>query len=137
MEIVVKDCGAGRFEVHSRDAVVAVDLLPGDGGASDGFRSAELLLGALGACTAGTMRVFAVNQKIEGFEGIDVTVNAETSKNPERLSKIDVDVTVKGRVSEQDLERLMRVGSRCKVHNTLHGDPIVNIQLMGESATVE
>jgi uncharacterized OsmC-like protein len=137
MEIVVKDRGAGRFEVHSRDAVVAVDLLPSDGGASDGFRSSELLLGALGACTAGTMRVFAVNQKIEGFEGIDVTVNAETSKSPERLSKIDVEITVKGSVSEADLERLLRVGSRCKVHNTLHGNPIVNIQLVGETAKVD
>ncbi|MBW4029249.1 MAG: hypothetical protein HIU57_01045 [Acidobacteria bacterium] len=130
MEVVVKDCGAGRFEVSARDAVVAVDLLPGDGGASDGFRSAELLLAALGACTAGTMRNFAVTQGIEGFEGIDIVVNGETAKSPERVAQIDVAIQVRGNMSESDLERLMRVGARCKVHNTLHNDPEVNIRLV-------
>lgn len=129
MEVVIKDCGAGRFEVRSRDAVAVVDLLPSDGGAGDGFRSAELLLGALGACTAGTMRNFAVNQKIEGFEGIDIVLNGETAKSPERVSVIDVEIRVKGNLSESDLERLMRVGARCKVHNTLHSDPEVNVRL--------
>ncbi len=133
MEVVVKDCGAGRFEIRTRDAVVAVDLLPSDGGASDGFRSAELLLAALGACTAGTMRSFAVNQAIEGFEGIDVVVNGETAKGPERVAQIDVDVQIRGNLSEADLERLMRVGSRCKVHNTLHNDPEVNMRLVSAS----
>ena len=130
MEVVVKDCGAGRFEIRTRDAVVAVDLLPSDGGPSDAFRSAELLLAALGACTAGTMRGFAVNQALEGFEGIDIVVNGETAKGPERVSRIDVDIQVRGNLSESDLERLMRVGARCKVHNTLHSDPEVNIRLV-------
>ncbi|MDE3139334.1 MAG: OsmC family protein [Acidobacteriota bacterium] len=114
--------------------MVAVDLLPNDGGASDGFRSAELLLAALGACTAGTVRSFAVNQSIEGFEGIDIIVNGETAKGPERVSQIDVDVHIRGDISESDLERLMRVGSRCKVHNTLHSDPEVNVRLVSPTS---
>ena len=137
MEVVIRDCGAGRFEVRSRDAMVAVDLLPSDGGASDGFRSAELLLAALGACTAGTMRSFAVNQALEGFEGIDVVVTGETAKGPERVTPIEVEVRVRGSLSESDLERLMRVGARCKVHNTLHNDPEISMRLVVSASQSE
>lgn len=134
MKIEIKDCGAGRFEVRARDAVLAVDLLPEDGGPSDGFRSAELLLGALGACTAGTMRAFAVKQGIEGFEGIDIIVNGETAKAPERVASLRLEVQIKGDLSEADRERLLRVGSHCKVHNTLHNEP--NIEMVAVNPTL-
>lgn len=135
MKVSVKDCGAGRFEIRARDAVVAVDLFPADGGAPDGFRSVELLLAGLGACTAGTMRTFATNQKIAGFEGIDVIVSAETAEHPERVARIDLELRVQGDVSEEDLARLMRVGGRCKVHNTLHSDPVVEMHI-GDPARI-
>ena len=137
MKIEVKDCGAGRFEVRARDAVLAVDLLPEDGGSLDGFRSAELLLGALGACTAGTMRAFAVNQGIAGFEGIDVVVNGETAKAPERVASLRLEVHIKGDISDADRERLLRVGSRCKVHNTLHNEPDIDMVAVDPSLALE
>ena len=137
MKIEVKDCGAGRFEVRARDAVLAVDLLPEDGGPSDGFRSAELLLGALGACTAGTMRAFAVKQGIEGFEGIDIIVNAETAKAPERVASLRLEVQIKGDLSEADRERLLRVGSHCKVHNTLHNEPDIEMVAVDQTLVLE
>ncbi len=137
MKVSVKDCGGGRFEIQARDAVVAVDLLPADGGAADGFRSVELLLAGLGACTAGTMRTFAMNQQMAGFEGIDVVLTAETAEHPERVARIDLELRVKGAVSEPDLARLMRVGGRCKVHNTLHSDPVVEMKVADPADVAE
>ncbi len=137
MKIEIKDCGAGRFEVRARDAVLAVDLLPEDGGPLDGFRSAELLLGALGACTAGTMRAFAVKQGIEGFEGIDIIVIGETAKAPERVASLRLEVQIKGEISEADRERLLRVGSKCKVHNTLHNEPDIEMVAVDHTLVLE
>jgi uncharacterized OsmC-like protein len=137
MRVVIRDCGAGRFEVRTRDAVLAVDLLPGDGGMPDGFRSAELLLGALGACTAGTMRAFAVRQEIQGFEGIDIIVTGEVAKQPERVARLNLQVDIKGDISVADKERLLRVGSHCKVHNTLHSEPEIEMNLDDSSLVLE
>lgn len=123
--------------MRARDAVLAVDLLPEDGGPSDGFRSAELLLGALGACTAGTMRAFAVKQGIEGFEGIDIIVNGETAKAPERVASLRLEVQIKGDLSEADKERLLRVGSHCKVHNTLHNEPDIEMVAVDPTLVLE
>ena len=134
MKVEIRDCGAGRFEVRARDAILAVDLLPEEGGGIDGFRSAELLLGALGACTAGTIRAFAVKQGIEGFEGIDIVVDGETAKQPERVATLRLVIDIKGSISDADRDRLLRVGSHCKVHNTLHNEPNIEMREYSEVA---
>ena len=119
MEISVTDCGEGRFEIRARKAVVYVDLLPESGGADDGFRSVELLLAGLGACTAGTVRTYAVNHGVKGFESVDVTVRSTEAAAPERVGRIEVELSLRGEVSDEDAERLLQVSSHCKVHNTL------------------
>lgn len=130
MEVHVTDRGKGRFDIQAREAIVSVDLLPADGGAPDGFRSVELLLAGLGACTAGTLRTFAVNQEIAGFEGVDVEVSAETAKAPERVSRIEMKLHIKGDVAVGDVERLVRVAGRCKVHNTLDHSPEIELTVV-------
>ncbi len=126
MEITVSDCGEGRFEIRARKAVVYVDLLPDAGGADDGFRSVELLLAGLGACTAGTLRTYALNHGVAGFSGVDVTVRSEEAAAPERVGRIELELNVRGDVSAQDAERLLQVSGRCKVHNTLKNHPQID-----------
>lgn len=123
MEITVSDCGGGRFEIRARKAVVYVDLLPDAGGSDDGFRSVELLLAGLGACTAGTVRTYALNHGVEGFSGIDVTVRSEEAAAPERVGRIQLEMSLHGNVSDQDADRLLQVSGHCKVHNTLNNPP--------------
>jgi len=133
MEITVTDCGEGRFEVRSRKAVVFIDLLPHAGGAEDGFRSVELMLAGLGACTAGTLRTYAVNHGIDGFAGVDVTVRSVEASAPERVGKIDLEIDLHGEMSDEDVERLLRVSSHCKVHNTLIHPPAIEVRVAGSS----
>ncbi len=132
MNVTVSDRGEGRFEIRSREAVVHVDLLPENGGAEDGFRSVELFLAGLGACTAGTLRAYAVNHGVAGFEGVDVTVRSEEAAAPERVGRIELEVTIRGDVAAEDAERLLAVGGRCKVHNTLHRPPTIDATIAVE-----
>lgn len=129
MEVTVTDCGGGRFEARSRKAVVYVDLLPEAGGAEDGFRSVELLLAGLGACTAGTVRTYAMNHGVAGFEGIDVTVRSAEASAPERVGRIEVELQLRGALSEEDTARLVQVSNHCKVHNTLIHSPEMQTQV--------
>jgi uncharacterized OsmC-like protein len=132
VKVTVSDAGDGRFEIRSRKAVVYVDLLPDNGGADDGFRSVELFLGGLGACIAGTIRAYAVNHNVPGFEGVDVIVHSEEASAPERVGRIELEVTSRGDVASGDAERLLVVGGRCKVHNTLHLPPSVDARVAVE-----
>ncbi len=134
MEIAVTDCGAGRYEIRARKAVVHVDVLPDAGGADDGFRSVELLLAGLGACTAGTLRTYAVNHEVKGFEGVDVTVRSEEAAAPERVGKIEVTLHLRGDVSDEDAERLLQVSNHCKVHSTLRHLPELSTKVTRPSA---
>lgn len=130
MEISVTDCGEGRFEIRARKAVAYVDLLPDAGGAGDGFRSVELLLAGLGACTAGTVRTYAVNHNIAGFTGVDVSVRSAEASAPERVGEIEVALQLRGNVSDADAERLLQVSSHCKVHNTLRHLPELRTEVV-------
>lgn len=136
MEVRVTDCGGGRFEIRSRDALAIVDLLPEAGGAGDGFRSVELLLGGLAACTAGTVRTYAVNHDVAGFEGIDVLVRSEEASAPERVGTITIELEIRGELSADDLERLRVVSGHCKVHNTLVHSPTIGVQVVSPSVTL-
>lgn len=132
MEVTVSDCGDGRFEIRARKAVAYVDLLPDAGGGEDGFRSVELLLAGLGACSAGTLRTYARNHGVAGFTGVDVTVRSEELSAPERVGRIELIFNLRGDVSEHDAERLLQVSSHCKVHNTLHHMPEVTARVSAE-----
>lgn len=127
MEISVRDCGNGRFEVMARGARLIVDQPVADGGDPGGFRPTELLLAALATCTASTMRNFAAGNGITEFEGVDIDAVADEMDRPRRVGHVTLELRVRGDLSEQDVDRLVRVGKHCKVHNTLHRDPQVTV----------
>lgn len=111
--VVVERIEGRRLEVRAGDAVAVVDR---EGG---GFRSTELLLGALGSCTVGTLLSAAEEAGIAlgtvRAELSDVTSLATDTVTRARLTlhlDADLDATV--------LERLTAAAAECKVHRSLH-----------------
>jgi uncharacterized OsmC-like protein/alpha/beta superfamily hydrolase len=111
---------AGRHRFMT-DEPVAV------GGTGTGPTPYDLLLGALGACTSMTLRLYANLKKLP-LEGVRVRlqhgkIHAEDCASCEtkvgKLDRIDRDIEVLGPLSDEQRLRLLEIADRCPVHRTL------------------
>jgi uncharacterized OsmC-like protein len=97
--------------------------------ATDGVTASELVLGGLGACMLGTALTFARNTGMD-LDDIQVTMDADSARHPERLETIRVAMTVTGILTDKQLASLSRVAARCKIHNTFADSPKIELELL-------
>jgi putative redox protein len=118
-----------QHEATSRGHSIIVDEPKELGGLDEGLSPYEVLLAALGACTAMTVRLYAQRK---GWPLDDVTVNLshdrvhakdcqECETTEGKLGLIRRRVEIKGDLSEEQRARLQEIASRCPVHRTLEG----------------
>jgi putative redox protein len=90
----------------------------------------DLLLAALGACTAMTLRLYA-ERKGWSLEHVSIQlthdrVHADDSRDCEttrcRIERIERIVSLAGPLSDVQRQRLLEIAERCPVHRTLMGD---------------
>ncbi len=111
------------------------------GGDGMGPSPYELLLWALGTCTAMTLLMYA-RRKEWAVDEVSVhlthdRVHAQDSQDPDSGSgKVDVihrDISVRGKISEEQRKRLLEIAGRCPVHRTLASCPtVVDSIIVGE-----
>jgi uncharacterized OsmC-like protein len=107
------------------------------GGTDEGPSPYELLLAALGACTAMTLKIYVERKKLPitdvevslTFDRIHID-DCESCVKEERLNDQEVQhisrlIYVTGDVTEEQKERLLYIAGRCPVHVTLHSNPHV------------
>ncbi len=115
---------------------------PIDGG-GDGLGPGpyELLLAALGSCTAMTILMYARRKGWEVTEcSVHLThdrVHAEDSADAEqgtrRVDVIKRDISIHGHLTEEQTERLLEIARKCPVHRTLESSPtVVDSIIVGE-----
>lgn len=115
--VVVRQVDERILEVRSGQAVTMVD---GSGRSEGTFRSAELLVGALGSCVAGTMLSRA---RELGCAISDVRVELRhtvSGSAPERIVRVRGVLTYVGVVSAEQEQELAHAANTCKIHTTLH-----------------
>lgn len=98
----------------------------------------EHLLGALGACTVMTIRMYANLKKIpmdnvvvnlsHGREHSKDCDNCDNVKNT--IDVISRDISFTGDLSDTDVKRLLVIADKCPVHRTLHNKIDVRTQLL-------
>lgn len=106
---------AGRYRtsVSARQHLLFADEPPGVGGQDTGPTPMELLAGALGACTAITLRMYSDRKKWP-VEDIDVDVTLD--KTPEGERTATMKVRVGGDLDAEQRARLMQIAHACPVH---------------------
>lgn len=103
-------------------------------GADTGPSPYELLLGALGACTSMTLRLYAQRKGMD-LQRITVRlrhsrIHAEDCTDCETkeglLDRIDREIELSGNLDETQKLQLLEIAKRCPVHRTLNSE--INIQ---------
>lgn len=89
----------------------------------------ELFLGGLASCMLANAMYHA---QVNGFDvrGMTVRVTGETVSRPTRFGHITVDLFVPDVADDAHVEAIVRAASRCKVHNTLHDVPDIDVQVV-------
>ncbi len=129
---VVVCSGNGKFgtEVHTPSHRFVADEPRSYGGDDTGPTPYDLLLAALGTCTAMTMKMYA-DRKGLPFEGARVAVTHERDHGKDcdhceeegsPVQALHRTITLQGDdLSAEQRDRLIEIADKCPVHRTLEG----------------
>ncbi len=129
---IVVRTGHGKFgtEVHTASHRFVADEPTSYGGDNTGPTPYDLLLGALGTCTAMTMKMYA-DRKGLAFEGTTIQVTHERNHEEDMEHAVAEDgmqtqalhrsIEIHGDLTDQERAKLIEIADKCPVHKTLEG----------------
>jgi putative redox protein len=133
-EVIVRSQQGLAQSIEVRDHRVTVDEPLEAGGRDLGPNPYELLLGALGACTAMTIELYA-RRKGWSLESVVVALRyerlhardcAECETSDVFLDRISKAITLSGDLSQEQRLRLGEIAERCPVQRTLQRQVIID-----------
>jgi putative redox protein len=138
--VTVSETGGGRFQqrVEAGGHYLTADEPAAAGGLGSGPNPYDLLLAALGACTAMTLRLYA-ERKGWPVEQIRVAldhrrIHAEDCADCETkaglVDEISREIELEGPLDDGQRARLLEIADRCPVHRTLTSEIVIRTSLL-------
>lgn len=125
MEVIAEFAGGVKFEVHARGHRIVCDQPFDSGGADAGMTPPELLLASLATCAGYYAAQYLMARQLP-VENLRVRVSAEKAPQPARLAAFHIEVTAPG-LDERHQASLVRAAKACLIHNTLLGQPAIDV----------
>jgi uncharacterized OsmC-like protein/pimeloyl-ACP methyl ester carboxylesterase len=128
----VSEAGEGKFaqDVYAGRHRLRADEPVSAGGADTGPSPYDLLMAALGACTAMTIRMYAEHKQLP-LERVTVDLAhgkvhaadcSECETREGRIDRIERGVTLEGALDDAQRAKLLEIANKCPVHRTLHSE---------------
>ncbi|MCS3634306.1 putative redox protein [Salinibacter ruber] len=136
-DVVTRTEGTYRTAIQAGRHALVGDEPESVGGDDDGPTPYGFLLSALGSCTGMTLRMYADRKEWPLDETIvrlsHEKVHAEDCENCDteqgQVDRITREIEIRGRLSDDQRERLFEIANKCPVHRTLLGDVDVRSSL--------
>lgn len=127
MTIRVHKAPVGKLAQVIEDGThtLLTDVQEAEGGDAMAPDPHALLDGALGACTALTLKMYAA-RKGWALDGADVVITHEESPGQYRLHRT---VTLRGGLTDEQRSRLLEIANKCPIHRILSGDIVIATEL--------
>ena len=134
-----------RVEIEASGHTLVSDEPLEVGGTNTGATPYDLVLAALGACTAMTLRMYA-DRKQWPLEGVVVRLHHGRSHaadeqqfehRPVRLDHIERTLELAGPLTDEQRVRLAEIAERCPVHRTLDAGVRITTRLSATAAVVD
>ena len=93
-----------------------------------GISPGNLMVAALGMCNAVYVENYLRSGGIE-YESIEVTVDRKYERDPPRATEFDIQIVLRGDLSEEERRGALEAAHRCYVGNTFEGKPKINVRL--------
>ena len=135
----VVEAGKGKFaqDIFAGRHSLRADEPESVGGADTGPSPYDLLLAAVGACTAMTLRLYAEQKKLP-LERVTVDLahdkihaadcaGCETKEG--KIDRIERVIELEGELGEAERAKLLEIANKCPVHRTLHSEVLIPTRL--------
>lgn len=119
--VLIETTGAGAYQVAiaAQGPTFFADEPESVGGQATGPTPYEMLSGALGACTAMTMQMYA---RRKGLPVSKIQIAVAHSRDPATgRDRFDRQIYIEGPLEPDQTTRLMEIAERCPVGKTLSG----------------
>jgi uncharacterized OsmC-like protein/alpha-beta hydrolase superfamily lysophospholipase len=142
--VTVRETGQGRFqqEIKAGAHRFIADEPVAAGGRDSGPNPYDLLLAALGACTAMTLRLYA-ERKALPLDQVTVRLrhakihaaDCETCETKDgMIDRIERGIVLEGVLDQEQRARLLEIADKCPVHRTLTSEVDIRTAELGDKA---
>ena len=117
-----------KTEIQARNHIIMADEPIDVGGQDLGFTPTELLESSLAACSAMTIRMYA-DRKGWNLDGVEIKVGFKRNITTNQIT-FNKEIQLFGQLDNEQLEKLMEMGSKCPIERMITGNVIVESKLV-------
>jgi len=88
------------------------------------------MVAARGLCNGVYVEDYLRREGIK-YDSLEITVDRKYERDPPRATEFDIQIDLRGDLSEEERKGALEAARRCYVGNTFEGTPKINVSLTG------